>query len=351
MSEIRNAFFYRDTYYLIPDEYEGFDSFKNSINNPPYEIKLMALTENNKVHSIIEKGVCIAPYFYKEYGYAESNVLIENTDELYPVTVELFNQKEYNDRLREAILSYCPGCQRYKPISNRVQSLNGHFEEISLNSVCFYRQNTKPAPRVFKEYLFGLGGLWHHFDPAQRKAEDVSELIKSMLKIKYDSAVRVPDQPTMTVTFKSDFFIQLLSDVLAKYIEQTLTFTEFRLAFDRNLYIDNITFENQLSGGNIESFQKNCKKYGVSLAVMIYDPAFEEQIERSLEPLYTHYLAYAVFKDFGKLYLLLMDECNYLKSLHYRSPILESAQTRITIYNQYGESAYRISFNMEKEPI
>lgn len=197
----------------------------------------------------------------------------------------------------------------------------------------------------------GVGGLWHHFDPVPGKAEDVSEMIRSMLKIKYDSAEKLPDQPTMTVAFKSDFFIQLLTEVIEKYLEQTLTFTEFRLAFDRKLYIDNIAFENQISGGNIESFQKNCKKYGVSLAILTYDPAFEEQITRSLEPLFTNYLAYAVFKESGKLYLLLMDECNCLKSLHYRSPLLESAYAKIRVYNQNGESTYRISFDMEKEPI
>ena len=205
--------------------------------------------------------------------------------------------------------------------------------------------------RVFKEYLFGLGGLWYHFDPAQRKAEDVSDLIKSMLRIKFDSAEKLPDQPTMTVTFKSDFFIQLLSEILVKYIEQTLTFTEFRLVYDRKLCIDNTAFENQISAGNIDVFQKNCKKYGVSLAVMTFDSVYEDQILRSLEPLFTHYLAYVIFKESGKMYLLLMDECNYLKSLHYRSPLLKSAQTKIKVYNQYGESTYRISFDMEKEPI
>ena len=76
--------------------------------------------------------------------------MIDDPSDAFPVEVELFTQKEYNGRLREVILNFCPGCMRYKPISNRVQSLNGHFEEIALNSVCFYRYESRPSPRVFR---------------------------------------------------------------------------------------------------------------------------------------------------------------------------------------------------------
>ena len=164
MSEKRKAFYYRERYYLLPQGYSSIKELRSEMENMPARIRLQALSEDNHIHSNIEKGVSIAPYFYSEYGFAEEDVLIEDVSDIYPVEVELFTQAEYNECLRKVILEYCPGCLRYKPISDRVQSLNGHFEEISLNAVCFFRQNSKPSPRVFRRNLFGLGGLWNHFD-------------------------------------------------------------------------------------------------------------------------------------------------------------------------------------------
>ncbi|MBQ9544804.1 MAG: hypothetical protein IJV00_06740 [Clostridia bacterium] len=311
---------------------------------------MRVLREDNSVASYnVQKGISIAPYFYGEYGYTEENVAIESFGEVYPVEVELFTQKEYNDRIREVILSYCPGCQRYKPISNRVQSLNGHFEEISLDSVCFYRQNTKPAPRVFRKDLFFLGGFWRHFDPAGFEEQKTLEEIKSHLRIKYDPAGSSGGETAaLEVSFAPDFFVQLLSEVLKNYIENALTFTRLKFKFDRPLRIDKDAFESQISPENRESFRKNCKKYGVALAVMTYDPAFEDQIARSLKPLIRHFFAAFVHRESGKSYLALLDSCGFLKSLHFRSPLLQAAGTKVAVYDQFGESRYLISFEMEQ---
>ena len=344
MSRKASAFYYREQYYLLPDEFDSVDNFKASL---PATVRLKILTEDNEVNSMLEKGVCIAPYFYSEYGYKEEDVLIESADGVYPVDAELFTQKEYNDRIRDVILSYCPGCQGYKPISNKVQSLNGHFEEISLNSVCFYRQNYKPAPRVFREYLFGIGGLWRNFDPAGTPASRLADEFKSILHIKYDAAEKTGPEK-MTLKFKPDFFTQILTEILENYIEKTLTFTKFRLEFDKTAATDKGVFDTQISENNTENFRKNCKKYGVSLAVMTYDPAFEEQVNRSLAPLFEHYKAQIICREPGALYLMLLDQCGFLKDLHFRSPLLSSAGCEITVYDQYEKTKDRVSFDMQK---
>ena len=343
MSRKASAFYYHEKYYLFPEEYDSFEIFKASL---PATVRLRILTEDNEVNSMLEKGVCIAPYFYSEYGYREEDVRIESADEIYPVEVELFTQKEYNERIREVILSYCPGCQGYKPISNKVQSLNGHFEEISLNSVCFYRQNYKPAPRVFKEYLFGIGGLWRNFDPVTTPAARLFDEFKSMLHVKYDAAEKIAPE-TMTLRFKPDFFTGLLTDILENYIENALTFTKFRLSYDKTP-VNKEAFEAQIREENRDNFRKNCKKYGVSLAVMTYNPDAEEQVSRSLAPLFEHYRAYVICKEPGALYLILLDQCGFLKQLHFRSPLLNPAGCEITVYDQYEETKYRVSFDMQK---
>ena len=171
MSEKKQAFFWHDNYYLLPDGLSSVEELLSSVDGKkPIEVR--RLTENNYIASYtIEKGVCIAPYFYSEYGYEASEITIEDASDVFPVEVELFTQAEYNDRLREVVLNYCPGCLGYKPLSPRVQSLNGHFEEISLNSVCFYRQISKPSPRNFRWGMFSIGGSWKHHAPTECKTD------------------------------------------------------------------------------------------------------------------------------------------------------------------------------------
>lgn len=350
MSEKRHAIFYDGDYYLLPDEYTSAESFLRSVDYP-VRISLKVLSEYNGVDSYnVDKGICIAPYFYSEYGYLEREIIIDDPSDVFPVDVELFTQKEYNERLREVILNYCPGCVRYKPLSNRVQSLNGHFEEIALNSVCFYRQESKPAPRVFFENMRGLLGLWYHFDPAEREPEDVMDSIKSMTYLKYASAHKdKSDSDRLVVSFKPDFFVQVLTDALSRYISTAQGFTRFRLDYESAVTIDVEEFKKQIVEANRDLFHKNCKKYGVALAELYFDPAFEEKIVSALDSICDSFAASVLFKGIGKANLLLLDECSFLKQLYYRSPVFEVADSHIKIYDQYGEKGFRISFNMEDD--
>ena len=352
MGEKRLAFFYRDFYYLVPDQFTSFEEFLRSVDiNEPIKVRL--LTENNNMPKVgVDKGICIAPYFYSEYGYTEAEITVCNVSEIFPVEVELFSQKDYNKKLREVILNYCPGCLKYKPISNRDNSLNGHFEEISLNSVCFYRQDVKPAPRVFRNNIFGLGGIWHHFDPTGSPPDDVIESIKSMTYIKYDSAYFDESDPSLLhVSFKPDLFVQALSDFLSYYIAEALNFTEFRITFDSQIEINDKEINRQLSAANREAFQKNCKKYGAAFAELTYAPEFDEKITRSLESLCQAFYSSVIWKDDSRCFLLILDECSFMKELHFRAPLFEAALSHIKIFDQYGEKQYRISFDMKHENI
>ena len=349
MSEKKAAFYYRDQYYLLPQEYSSVEELKSKIT-VPLHIKLQSLCEDNQISGNIEKGICIAPYFYSEYGCPTINVLIEDLSDIYPVEVELFTQAEYNERIRKVILEYCPGCQRYKPLSNRVQSLNGHFEEISLNSVCFFRQNSKPSPRVLRENLFWLGGRWYHFDPSKRDVEDIMDDIKSTIYLKFDSGKKdAHDSHKMTAFFKPEFFTGVIADTLESYIEKALYFTKFRMQFNQQSPVSKEEFEKQVADTNRDIMRKNCKRYGVSLAKLVFDPALEDKVARSLKPLFDHFYSVQLLKEPGAMYLLLLDECLFLKEMHFRTPLLESANAEITVYNQYNVSRYRISFDMEKQ--
>ena len=112
--------------------------------------------------------------------------------------------------------------------------------------------------------------------------------------------------------------------------------------------VDADAFNAQISTGNREIFQKNCKKYGVSLVELSFDPAFEMQVLNTLDSLIDHFYAVVLFREIGKLYFMVLDECGLLKGLHFRAPVLDRAGTTIKIWNQYEEKSYRISFQMER---
>ena len=349
MSETKSAFFFRNSYYLLPSPFASAADLIKLVESSPLLLPLQVLTENNQIRSPIQKGVCIAPYFYSEYGYKTVEVELENAFEIFPVEVELFTQAEYNAMLRNVILTCCPGCVRYKPLSNRVQSLNGHFEEIALNSVCFYRQERKPAPRVFRDSLFFLGGFWKHFDPCMTDAARTAEEIKSRLYIKFDTAEKDCNSTAVTVAIKPDFYVQSLSALLAAYVENVLSFTDFRIRIENPMPIGEKEIRKQLDPENREAMQKQCKKYGVALAELTYSQAYETAVNRSLKQLFDHYYIFSLSEEPGRKILMLLDECTALKELHFRAPLLETADATITVYNQNEEKTLRITFDMQKE--
>ena len=165
----------------------------------------------------------------------------------------------------------------------------------------------------------------------------------NLLCIKYT----FPDYDSI-LNFKPDFFTRVLADTLRCYIEKALPFTEFRLQFAQQAPVSKEEFEKQISETNRDNMRKNCKRYGVSLAELNFDPALEEKVTRSLKPLLDHFYIMRLLKEPGVMYLLLLDECQFLKELHFRAPLLEPAKAEITVYNQYNESRYRVSFDMEK---
>ena len=345
------AFYYREAYYLLPDTFGSVDELKAHLKEFPSAITVRKLTEDHRIRSIIQKGICIAPYFYNEYGIPKTTLVIEDTEDIYSVEVTLLSQAEYNERLREVVLSFCPGCCRYKPLTNRVQSLNGHFEEISLNSVCFYRQERKPSPRVFRDMLHGFGGLAYHIDPAAENAEQALDFIKRVMYLKYRHGEKMPDKPVLKVECAPDFFSEQLTASLSDYIEKHLDFTEFRLSCEPVNSVTKERIETLLMPEKTVYFQKECRKYGVSVARMGFDAGATEKVKRSIEPLLYNDYARLVYEEDGALYFLLLDQCSFIKKLHFRSPFLQSCHSKIEIHDQYGKQSYTISFDMVREDI
>lgn len=346
------AVYYNELYLLLPDEYPDFESFMEHLKGQemPVDIKMVVLRENHKIPCwSVVKGESIAPYFLSGYHDEPSTIRIDDPDNVYPVTVEVMDQAEYNRRLREVVTSFCPGCLRFKPLSNRVQSLNGHFEEISLDGVCFYRQETKPSPRVFREYLMYFGGAFLREKYARLDAASICNDIKRRLYINYPTSEIKEEyckKKLIVSCKKKEILPPLLTAVLSEYIESWIDPSYSIELFDP-VECTEAFLQTILSPENVVIYRKECKKYGVSIGVLEYRPEGESKVHSALEYLTDHNYMHPLFRRPGKEYYLLTDTANTLKALHYRSPVLASLGVRISIYSQYANKQYKIAFSME----
>ena len=347
---MEHALYYREQYYLLPEPYATVEEFLTALGPFPAEVTLRSLKEDHEIRGMVQKGVCIAPYFYRDYGFPQEVVHIEHPEKVYPVEVELLTQAEYNQRLRELVLNYCPGCFRYKPLSNRVQSLNGHFEEIALNGVCFYRQNSKPAPRSFRRNLWFDGGSLMHLDPIREDAAESIQRVRELTYLKLPGGEKSEDGTKLYPVLPRDFLEAQLTAAITAYMEKHLYFTKFRICVSLPEWDCKAQVNALLEPEHRETFRKQCKKYGVGIGILRFRAEATEEVLRSLEKLLYHDDVRLLYQSGGELGLLLMDPCDFLKALHFRAPLLHTYGARCWVYDQYAPRSYEISFDMELVP-
>lgn len=350
---MQNAIYYEGTYYLLPAEFADYDTFHRDLlaRQLPAQYHMVELREDHKARNFtVIKGRSMAPYFLSGYHDEPSLVTIANPEDVYPVHVEVMDQTEYNAKLREVINRVCPGCLRFKPLSNRVQSLNGHFEEMTLDGVCVFRQESKPAPRIFHHHLFSFGGFFQRFDYASNNAQEMHDNIKQWFYIRYADVVLEEENGHKTLTLrckKNELLAPILTDAISRYIEEISEGTyHIRLAEDFSCSED--TLLELLAEKNAEAFRKECKKYGVSLAVLEYDENAAETVRHSLKELVDHFWMFPLVQKAGKEYFLIADISCVLKELRYRSPLLQAHHTSVKLYDQFTNTRYQISFAMQR---
>lgn len=347
-----NAIYYEGTYYLLPTEFDDYEMFIQNLHEQtlPAKYRMIELREDHKARNFsVIKGRSMAPYFLSGYHDEPSMVTIENRENVYPVHVEVMDQTEYNAHLREVINRVCPGCLRFKPLSNRVQSLNGHFEEMTLDGVCMFRQESKPAPRCLHDHLFSFGGFFVRFDYASKNAEEMHDNIKQWFYARYADALLEEKDGNKVLTLqckKKELLTPILTNAISRYIEEISEGTyHIRLAEEFNC-TENILREILLDQ-NSETFQKECKKYGISLAVIEYDWQASEKVRNSLKELEEHFWIFPLLQTEGKDYYLFADTAYVLKELRYRSPLLQAHHTSVSIFDQYRSCSYQVSFDMK----
>lgn len=358
---MEKGFYYKSAYALVPEEFETYEDFRQYLNNATYPLQLrtVVMREDNKVPMRInvQTGICLAPYFLKGYWDEPVTLTIDDPTDVYFVDVERLTQEEYNARLRKEVETRCPGCGYFtKPLTKHPGTLNSYFTERSLDGYCPYRYEIKPSPRSFQHNLRAYVGFWNH-DLAYTKSEAGRERLIANFKdwyyIRYKSVESElqGDHLAISVSYPKDFFLNVLTMAFARYLENQIS-EHFSLHSPTMYPVTEEEILAQLSEKNSEAFRKNCKKYGVAIAILDYDPEGEAKVEASLNeaphrfsPYNTCHL-YPLLTVGRKHYYLLCDKGEAMAALRYRTPLLSAYHATVQVFGQYGNEHRKVDFTM-----
>lgn len=154
----KQAFFYKNHYYLLPDDMANTDALIAAYAGKP-AFSVTELTEKK----------CMAPYFVITHT-KEKMLKLPKNPLLFPCEVELLTMKEYNNRLRAIVPEACKGCPNFGSVDETDASLQGHHEEITLNRVCFWRNEVEAVEAEEEISDYGYFNQWmksfvDQFDP------------------------------------------------------------------------------------------------------------------------------------------------------------------------------------------
>ena len=358
---MEQGFYCAGQYALLPEDFADFSDFRDWLMTQhfPLVMDVVCLHENNHDRSWPqEKGLCLAPYFLTGYADEPVPLTIPSPYAVYPAEVERMDQKTYNNRLREIINEKCPGCTRFKPLSNRDISLNGHFTEMTLDGTCAYRCACKPFPRELREMMYHCLGSFkgYMYDPPERRIptpERVEDAIKTWLYIKLTSCTveALEDgRYCFTLQHKKDEFMDLVFMALGEYIKYNAP-DQYAILDPGNKIPDQETVDRWLSPENREKFEKAAKKYGFGIGYLHYLRQAESPVWMTLRPLAADGLFYPLFRNDRGVCILICDIHRTLDRLRYHAPLLETCGTVIDVYSAYERSAYTVSRDMEREEL
>lgn len=341
---------------LLPEGFANFDTFmadlKAKVLPARYETIVLVEDHHDKTYTVT-KGVSMAPYFLSGYHDDPCTIQITYPEEVYPVQVELMDQTEYNSRLRELINSYCPGCTKFKPLSNRVQSLNGHFEELPLDCTCLYREEIKPSRRSLRSHLFSIGGDFKRDGHRYQDADRILQALSIWMYMKYESGYLTEEMYTkyLTVTCKKkELLSPLVTYALEIYTSRVTPDVCVVKLVEPYICTEEI-LQSLLSEKNRDLYRKECKKHGLSLACLEFDPDAHGEVEESLSDLVKHYYFFPLVEKPGQIWYLVTEHSHVLKELRFRSPLLQAHHTTYTEFDQYDNLQYEISFLMKRTQV
>ena len=121
------AIFFDGEYFMLPEGCESASELTGRYSGKP--VVLPWLREIK----------CMAPYFVLD-NISRKTLTFSSDSPVFDCEAELLTLEEYNSRLRGIIPGRCAGCAGYTQIDDGDDSLNGHHDEITLDGVCFLKE-------------------------------------------------------------------------------------------------------------------------------------------------------------------------------------------------------------------
>ena len=350
---VQPALYYEGKYFLLPDGFSTTESFLAELAKQqlPVAVQTIVLREDFGVRSSAgyEQGVSIAPYFISDFIPGTEFVRIEDASRVFPTEVELLTQQQYNDRLRERVTGYCSGCRNFGSLTKNDSSLSGHFSEISLNGVCFYRYETRISPfRLWLELDY-MSSAWRRFNFSGYSESVMLDELKDLLHLKFDSAQLTNENGRRTLRLsvsKGSLILTLVTDLVRDHILAHMD-ENYVLELDPRMETDAESIRLALSEKKIKATRKELKKYGVAFGVLEFDSAKEANVAPVLRAMEADGLVRVLLDEPGRKTCLFSSAPHALFRLRHASPALQPSGAKIIVYGAEGTSAYDISFDMK----
>lgn len=351
---MNNAIYIRDSYALLPEDFPTFDAFLADLSGRelPCTYALRPLLENNRIRQGANlRGQCMAPCFLSDVPSSPVPVVIHSADEVYPAQVELLPMAEYNARLREVVRRCCPGCQGYTPIDDSDASLDGHHGEISLNGVCFYRQEAERSAPSLRMAMHLLGDAFLTQGLADAYFGDVHDALDEFTHGALEATNRITgDDGAICIGVacrRREPLAPLLLHAHAAHIRR-LTEDAVRLIPDGAQEIDPGAL---LSPENRPALQSACRKHGFALGLMTWDGRDDGRVAESLRRLEAQMTIHILHVEETRALLMLTEPADAMKAIRYRTPMMMAHGATLDLHDEQGSRRYTISYDMPFQPL
>ena len=155
----------------------------------------------------------------------------------------------------------------------------------------------------------------------------------------------------MEMHYKPDFFLRLVTDTVARNMKHCLSH-RFSVVDANEAPWREEDILPWLTAEKAEAFKKGCKKYGMAIGLLRYDPEGEAEIMAALkEGLLEQTLFPLCPAEGGGQYALIANLDEVLLALRYHAPLMSHYHTKLRVYDLFGVREITVSRRMETEPI
>ena len=151
----------------------------------------------------------------------------------------------------------------------------------------------------------------------------------------------------MEMHYKPDFFLRLVTDTVARNMKHCLSH-RFSVVDANEVPWREEDILPWLAPEKAEAFRKGCKKYGMAIGILGYDPEGENEILEALKERSLEQTLFPLCKGAdGGRYMLIADIDEVLQDLRYHAPLMSHYHTKLRVFDLFGAREITVSRFME----